>query len=281
MTASESDPFTSRPKDHAMKLPEFRCLQLDRDDDVLRVVIDHPGSSINAVDDDLHHDLTMLFAHLKRETEANAILLTGRGKAFSVGGDYAWFRSLDTPRRLFDLHRDAKQMIWDLLDVELPIVCAVNGHAMGLAANLALLCDAVFMAESATIADPHVRAGLVAGDGGTAIWPLALGPMLAKRYLLTGDALPAAEAHRIGLISNVVADERVEEEAMAFARRLAAGAPMAVRYTKAAVNKLIKDAMNISFDSATGSEMLTMLSEDHTEAIDAFQGKRAPEFRGR
>jgi enoyl-CoA hydratase len=264
-----------------MPVPDYRCLTLDRVGDVLRVVIDHPDSAINSVDDDLHHDLTRLFAELKREQEARAILLTGRGRAFSVGGDYAWFRSLDSPRRLFDLHRDARQMIWDMLDVELPIVAAVNGHAMGLAANLALLCDAVFMAETALIADPHVKAGLVAGDGGTAIWPLLIGPVRAKQLLLTGDPVTAEEAHRIGLISHVVADDRLEEEALAFAARLAAGAPMAVRYTKLAVNKLIKEAMNVSFDAATGFEMLTMLSEDHVEAIDAFQGKRAPEFKGR
>jgi enoyl-CoA hydratase len=260
---------------------DFRCLRLERDGDVLRVSIDHPDSRLNAIDDDLHHDLTALFAGLKRETEARAVLLTGAAGAFSVGGSFDWFRTLDSPRRLFDLHRDAKQMIWDLLDVELPIVAAVNGHAMGLAANLALLCDCVFMAESAKIADPHVRAGIVAGDGGTAIWPLAIGPARAKEYLLTGDPLTAQDAERIGLINRVVPDDRLDAEAMAFAHRLAAGAPMAVRYTKIAVNKLIKDAMNVSFDAATGFEMLTMLSEDHDEAISAFKEKRTPDFRGR
>src|SRR6202020_2033352 len=98
----------------------------------------------------------------------------------------------NSPRRVFDLHRDAKQMIWDLLDVQLPIVGAVNGHAMGLEANLALFCDVIFMAASALLGDAHVRAGTVAGDAGTVIWPMAIGPPRAKEYFLTGDTLSAA-----------------------------------------------------------------------------------------
>jgi enoyl-CoA hydratase len=130
------------------------------------------------------------------------VLLTGRGRAFSAGGDFAWFPTLRETERLERLRRDAKQMIWDLLDVEVPIIAALNGHAMGLGASIALLCDVIFMAEDATIGDPHVRVGLVAGDGGAVIWPLLLGPARAKQYLLTGDALKAEEAERIGLVNS-------------------------------------------------------------------------------
>ena len=98
-------------------------------------------------------------------------------------------------------------MIWDLLDVHLPIVAAVNGHAMGLGASIALLCDVVFMAESARIGDPHVKVGLVAGDGGTVAWPLALGPMLAKRFLLTGDPVTAGRGRALGLAYRAVPDD--------------------------------------------------------------------------
>ena len=121
-------------------------------------------------------------------------------------------------------------MIWDLLDVHLPIVCALNGHAVGLGASIALLCDVVFMAESATIADPHVRVGIVAGDGGTVAWPLAVGPMLAKRYLLTGDPVPAVEAERLGLVTEVVPDDEVDGRGHGLRpparRRRAAGRPV-------------------------------------------------------
>ena len=152
---------------------DFTCLDIAHDDDVLRVTIDHPTSDLNTVDDDLHHDLARLFRELKQENGARAVLLTGRGRAFSAGGDFHWFKSLRTPHRLAELNRDAKRLIWDLLDVELPIVTAVNGHALGLGASVALLSDVIFMAEGATIGDPHVRAGIVAGDGGVVIgrWP--------------------------------------------------------------------------------------------------------------
>ena len=141
------------------------CIDLTRQGDVLRVVIDRPGDDLNRVDDALHHDLTELFALLKRERTARAVLLTGAGRAFSAGGDFEWFPSLQAPGRLEALRLDARQMIWDMLDVPLPIVCALNGHAVGLGASIALLCDVVLMAESASIADPHVRVGLVAGTG--------------------------------------------------------------------------------------------------------------------
>jgi enoyl-CoA hydratase len=236
---------------------------------------------LNAVDEELHADFTQLFAWLRTESDARAVVLTGKGRAFSAGGDFAWFPTLRDTERLDRLRRDAKQMIWDLLDVEVPVVAALNGHAMGLGASIALLCDVIFMAEDATIGDPHVRVGLVAGDGGAVIWPLVLGPARAKQYLLTGDALGAAEAERLGLVNFVVKGDTLEREALAYAARLAAGAPLALRYTKAAVNKLIKDALNTAFDFSTAMELTTFKSDDHAEALAAIREKRKPSFKGR
>ena len=152
---------------------------------------------------------------------------------------------------------------------------------MGLGASIALLCDAGGMGESATIADPHVRVGIVAGDGGTVAWPMALGPMLAKRYLLTGDTVAAVDALRLGLVTKVVPDDEVDARALAFAQRLAAGAPLAVQYTKAAVNKLVKTALNDAFDIATALEVVTFQSHDHQEALAAIRERREPRFEGR
>ena len=137
------------------------------------------------------------------------------------------------------------------------------------------------MAESAHIADPHVMVGIVAGDGGAAIWPLAVGPARAKQYLMTGDPVPAAEAERIGLVNAVVPDAELLETAIAFATRLAAGAPLAIQYTKLAVNKQIKDALNIAFDTSTALEIVTFQSEDHKEALSAIKERRKPTFKGR
>jgi enoyl-CoA hydratase len=259
----------------------YECIELERDGDVLRVVIDHPRSDLNAVDAVLHEELTRLFDELRLEDEARAVVLTGRGRAFSAGGDFNWFPDLQAPGALEALRREGKQLVWNLLDVEVPIVCALNGHAIGLGATIALLCDTIFAARSTTIADPHVRVGVVAGDGGAVAWPLAVGPAIAKRYLMTGDPLTAEEAQRIGLINEVVDDDALDDAAMAFARRLADGAPLAVRYTKMAVNQLVKQSLATAFDYSISMEMLTFHSEDHAEALAAIKDKRAPKFTGR
>jgi enoyl-CoA hydratase len=260
---------------------EFEYLGFERDGDVLRVTIDRPGDPLNAVDATLHHELARLFPLLQRERSARAVLLTGRGRAFSAGGDFAWFPDLQQPGRLEDLRLDARQMIWDLLDVALPIVCAVNGAAVGLGASIALLCDVIVMAESASVADPHVRVGLVAGDGGTIAWPLAVGPARAKQYLLTGDAVPAVEAERIGLVNLVVPDAELDQVASDLAHKIASRPPLAVQHTKAAVNNWVKQTALASFDLATASEMATFRSDDHAEALAAIREKRAPRFTGR
>jgi enoyl-CoA hydratase len=265
----------------AQELPTFKTIQLERVGAILKVTLDNPANEMNTVDQQVHDDLTGLFAYLRTESTARAIVLGARGKAFSAGGDFSWFPNLDDAGKLDQLRRHAKQLIWDLLDVEVPIVVAVGGPAVGLGASIALLCDIIFMSESASIADPHVRVGLVAGDGGAVIWPLVVGPALAKQYLLTGDAVSSADAARMGLVNKVVADDELEDAAMAFARRLAAGAPMALRYTKASVNKLIKDALNTAFDYSTAVEMLTFQSEDHKEALAAIAEKRKPDFKDR
>jgi enoyl-CoA hydratase len=256
-------------------------ITLERHGDVLEVVVDHPSSELNAIDGALHHDLDQVFAAIRTEQQARVVLLTGRRKAFSAGGDFAWFPELSDPLTREQVRQAGKRIIWNILDAEIPIVAAVNGPAMGLGATIALLCDAVFMADDAVIGDPHVRVGLVAGDGGTGIWPLLVGPMLAKRYLLTGDRLDAAEALQLGLASHVVPADRLHAEAMEFCHRLAARPPLAVRYTKAAVNAWVKQAFATAFDIAIGYETVTMASADHAEAVAAIREKRPPRFEGR
>ena len=259
----------------------MEAIRVERHGDVLVCTIDRPGSDYNAIDAQLHDDLGELMRSLKRERSARAILLTGSKKAFTAGGDRAWFRELTSIDRLDALRRDAKQLIWDLLDVEQPIVAALNGPAVGLGASIALLCDVVVMADNATIADPHVRVGIVAGDGGAAIWPLLVGPLAAKRYLLTGDAMSPADALAMGMAAEVTAPEELMDRAMSWAMRLAEGAPLAIRATKLAVNQQVKLALLTSFDYSTAAEITTFLSADHAEALDALAERRPPRFEGK
>jgi enoyl-CoA hydratase len=254
---------------------------LNRNGHVLEVVLRHPTSPVNAVDALLHREFGELFRVLKRERDARAIVLVGEGKAFSAGGDFGWFPELRTMAALDELRRDAKQMIWDLMDVEVPIVCGLNGSAAGLGASIALLCDVVVMSERAVIIDPHVTVGLVAGDGGAAIWPLLLGPLAAKRHLLLGDPLTAMDALRLGVAAEVCAPGEVRERAVAWAERIAAQPPLAVKGTKQAVNAQMKQALLTSFDLSTALEIPCFLSHDHKEAIDALHEKRSPSYEGR
>lgn len=259
----------------------FECLRAERDGDVLVITVDHPRSELNAVDAVLHHELTELFGLLRGERAARAVLLTGAGRAFCAGGDLSWFPELRTVEALDALRLDARRMIWDLLDVELPVVCGLNGHAIGLGASIALLCDLVVAADDALIGDPHVRVGLVAGDGGTVIWPAVLGPARAKEHLLLGDPLTAVDAERLGLVNRVVPAAEVRDVALGLARRLAAAAPLAVRGTKFAVNAQLRSALLASFDVATALELSTFHSRDHAEAVDAARERRPPRFEGR
>jgi enoyl-CoA hydratase len=260
--------------------PELEHIEITRAGRVIVATIDRDGDPLNRIDEAVHDSLCALFTWLRTERSARAVLINARGDAFSAGGDFAWLPSLADPKRRERLRLDARQLIWDLLDIHLPVVCAISGPAVGLGASIALLCDVIVMAESATLADPHVSIGLVAGDGGTISWPLAVGPAVAKRHLLTGDPISAAKAERLGLVTDVVEDDRLDEHSAALANRLADGAPLAIQHTKAAINSWIKQQAASAFDQAIAAETITLASNDHREALEAISDKRAPRFEG-
>jgi len=240
---------------------------------------------MNAVDESLHRELADLFRFLATGEDeilvgARAIILTGNGPAFSAGGDMAWFPELRSADRLNRLRRESKQIIWDQLDIEPPIVCALNGPAVGLGASIALMCDVIVMAEDAALIDPHVKVGLVAGDGGAAIWPLLVGPLTAKRHLMLGHPLGADEAFRLGIAAEVCPRSDIVDAARRWADDLAAQPPLAVQGTKISVNQQIKQALLSSFDVSTALEMTCFSTDDHTEAVAAFVEKRQPEYQG-
>jgi enoyl-CoA hydratase len=264
-----------------MSYENFETIRFERDGHLLKVILDNPASDTNAVDEKSHAEFTRLFKELRDESEARAIVLTGSKKAFCAGGDPGMLLKARDMSYLEGARREAKQMMWDLLDIDVPIVAALNGDAVSLGASIALFCDAIFISEDAIIQDPHVLIGLVAGDGGAVIWPMTVGPVVAKRYLLTGDPIDAEEAARLGLVTQVSPADRVLADAEAFAERLADGAPLAVQYTKAAVNRVIKAVMGDGFEAGLGHELLTFLSDDLLEALDAMQDGRRPTFNGK
>jgi len=189
-------------------------------------------------------------------------------------------RQFDDPLKARVPLRYGKRLIHNMIEVEQPIIAAVNGDAVGLGATLALFCDIIIASEKARFGDPHVRVGLVAGDGGAVIWPLLCGVAKAKEYLMTGDLISAAEAERIGLINHVVPPGEVMPKAMELAHRLANGPTRAIRWTKLACNKRLRDEVNLVLDASLAVETISMLTEDHREAARAFVEKRSPKFKG-
>ncbi len=259
---------------------EYEYLKVEVAERVATVTLNRPDK-LNAVNAALHHEFEQIWLDLAEDRDVNAILLTGAGQAFSVGGDMT---SRDKPtkskgrggRRI--VMADGRRVIENLLDVEQPIVAAINGDALGFAANVALLCDVTVACDTAKLADTHVSIGAVAGDGGAVIWPLLIGPNRAKEFLMLGDTITGADAARIGLVNHAVPAEQVLPKARELAQRLADGPTWAVRWSKLAVNKWLKQQANLIMDAGLAYEAVTLMAQDHKEALKAMQEKRKPNF---
>ncbi len=261
---------------------DYETIDVGLDDGVATCTLNRPDA-LNAVTRQMHKELETLFGELAEDRNVRAVVLTGAGRAFCAGGDVKEMDATDVaddrPAGIFD--SGARQLVSNLLAVPQPIVAGVNGVAVGLGATLALLCDVIYMAESARIGDTHISIGLVPGDGGAVIWPLLVGPARAKEYLLTGDLIEAPEAERIGLVNHVVEDGKALEEATAFARRLADGPTMAIRLTKHTIQRTILQQALQAMDVGLALETITGTSHDYNEATSAWAEKRTPKFKGR
>lgn len=258
---------------------DYQHLSFEWQDGVLTVSFDRVEAQ-NAVDGALHRELSEVFGEIRDDPKTQAVVLTGKGEAFSAGGDIKWFQEMTAEDR-DDLFREARKIIVDFLEVEQPVIAAVNGPAIGLGATLALFCDVVIAAEDARFGDPHVLVGVVAGDGGAAIWPWLVGMARAKEYLLTGDLIDAQEAERIGLVNRVVPSDELHDAAHGLASRLANGPTKAIRGTKASINKILRETTNLVLDTSLALERECFSTEDHREAVAAFVEKRKPKFVGR
>jgi enoyl-CoA hydratase len=259
----------------------FRSLLLDASGDgVLRVVMNRPDQ-LNAVDKVMHAELAALFPRIAADDKIRAVVLTGAGRAFSAGGDLDWLSELSGLSAYKKVMREGFAIISGIVNLPQPVIAAINGPAVGLAANMALFSDLSIMAESAYLADPHVpNVGIVAGDGGAVIWPLLVGHARAKRYLFSGERVDARTAEQIGLVSMWVADSEFEGKVTEWARRLADGPSVAIQLTKQMVNRQLNQAIQQTLEASLAVEGLTFHSADHREALSALRERRKPVFRG-
>ncbi len=242
----------------------------------IRIVTLNRPESLNAFNPRLHAAVARIWRLLDDDPDARAVVLTGEGPAFSAGGDLGHIVELqeDTAQRRVE-NDDAREIVAAMLRCRLPVIAAVNGPAVGLGCSVAILCDIVYVAESAHLADPHVAIGLTAGDGGAALWPVLCGLLQAKEYLYTGDRISSAEAVRIGLATRAVPDDQLMPTALAMAERLAAQPPQALRSTKEAVNLHLQRAAAGVLEFALASEYQSFDTPEHHAVIDRMRASRA------
>jgi enoyl-CoA hydratase len=262
-------------------LPNLNTIAMEREGRLLRITLNRPDA-MNAVNLQLHDDLVEALWFAQGDPESDVIVLTGAGRAFSAGGDLDHIEHNARNPHLFDHEaRIAKRIVATLLDIDKPVICRMNGHAVGLGATLALLCDVIFAAKGAKIGDPHVGLGLVAGDGGAVIWAQRIGLTRAKEYLLTGELLTTEKAAEIGLVNHCVPAEDLDARVDAFCEKLLSGAMAAIRATKVLTNLELKRLATALMDAGIAYESVSVRSADHLEGIAALREKRPPRFIGR
>ena len=266
-----------------MTATEERPVLIEVADGVMTIAFNRPARH-NAVTGQMHRDFIAALERARHDDSVRVVLLRGEGRSFCSGADVADFREQEvppTPAERAMAVMGGRELVDAILAVPQPIVAAVRGYAMGLGATIALFSDVVIAADDAVLADTHVNIGVVAGDGGAVMWPLLAGLGRARFHLLTGERITGALAAEWGLVYRAVAADAVDAEARGVAGTLAALAPLAVQGTKATLNRIVRDKIELVLDHGLWSEAVTFLSDDHREATSAFMEKRPPAFHGR
>ena len=233
------------------------------------------------------NDLVEAFMRAHEDPEVSALILTGAGKAFCSGGDLKAIRertgigpqSPPDATRL-NYRRGVHSIIRALADVEVATIAAINGPAIGLGLDIAMLCDMRIAAASAKMASSFVKVGIIPGDGGAWILTHAIGATRAAELVLTGDTVDAEEGQRIGLVSKVVPNEQLMSEAHALAERVAVNPPRSVRLAKRLLREAQHGRLHDVLELSAAFQALAHETADHKEAVKAFGEKRAPKFTG-
>lgn len=237
------------------------------------VSINRP-EALNAVDEAVHHAMSGIWRVLLDDNEVRAVVVTGVGKAFSAGGDMVMFGRLieDPDARAYQI-AEARKCFTEVINFGKPLVSAVNGPAVGLGCSVALLSDLLVMGESSYLADPHVAVGLTAGDGGAAMLPLLIGLMKAKEYVLLGDKITPSIAKELNLVTRVVPDDDVLDEALGLGERLAALPAQAVQSTKSAMNMHLSRAALGVLEYALAAEYTSFSTQEFRDRVAAFRAR--------
>ncbi|QYX79311.1 enoyl-CoA hydratase/isomerase family protein [Streptomyces akebiae] len=283
------------------------------DNAVSWITLNRP-EAMNAIAPEQRERLIQLLSEASADPAVRAVVITGTGRGFCAGADLrgtatgggstAGVGSTsgdgstsgvgptgggptggDGTRVAGDVARvirlGAQRLIAAVLDCEKPVIAAVNGTAAGLGAHLALACDLVLAAEGARFIEVFVRRGLVPDGGGAYLLPRLVGPQRAKELMFFGDALPAADAHRLGLVNRVVPAEDLEKTAREWAERLAAGPTRAIALTKHLVNTSLDTDRATAFGAEATAQEINMTTADAQEGVTSFVERRNPHYEGR
>ncbi|PLK25743.1 crotonase/enoyl-CoA hydratase family protein [Novosphingobium sp. TH158] len=261
-------------------------LLVERDGPVAIATFNCPEER-NAITRPEQADEVVAFCHaMTRDPSVRAIVLTGAGKAFCAGGNVKDMASRSgmfagSPYQIRNNYRTSFQMIGPALtELEVPVIAAINGPAIGLGLDIACMADVRIMADSAVVAESYVKLGIIPGGGGAWLLPRLIGPQRAALMTLTGDAIDAATALEYGLVAEVVPAADLRSRALALAGRIAANPGHATRLAK----RLMREGADVKLDTlqqmSSAFQALSHHTADHHEAVDAFLNKRPGQFRG-
>lgn len=258
---------------------QFDTLQVTVDDHVATVTLNRPDV-LNAVNMPMYEDLFQAFNQLDDDDSVWVIVLTGSGRAFSVGADLKERQTMtvaDVRRR----RRLAPRTFGAVANCRKPVIGAIHGYAMGGGCELALCCDLLMAAEGTVFALPETAIGVIPGGGGTQRLPRLVGPMLAKELIFTGRRFSAQQAFEYGMLSRVVPADELLAAAQELAREICQSAPLAVYQAKKAINATFNVGLEAGLLYEAEAYDTCLSSEDRLEGLAAFREKRKPQFKGR
>ncbi len=244
---------------------------------ILEIVMGEEGK-LSTAGHRLHGELAEIWRDVDRDPEVRVAILRGAGKGFSAGGDFGLIEDMiedfDTRARVW---REARDLVYNLINCSKIVVSAMHGPAVGAGLVAGLLADISIAAKNARIIDGHTRLGVAAGDHAAIVWPLLCGMAKAKYYLLTCEQVSGEEAERIGLVSLACEEAELQAKALDVARKLAAGAQTALRWTKYSLNNWLRMA-GPTLDTSMALEMLGFTGPEVREGAASHREKRKPVF---
>ena len=245
---------------------------------ILEIVMGEEGAKLSVTTARMHAELARIWLDVDRDPETRVAILCGAGKGFSAGGD---LKMVEEMTRDFAVRarvwREARDLVYNMINCSKMVVSAMHGPAVGAGLVAGLLADVSIAARNARLIDGHTRLGVAAGDHAAIVWPLLCGMAKAKYYLLTCEEVSGAEAERLGLISLVCEEAELQAKALEVARKLAAGAQTALRWTKYSLNNWLRLA-GPAFDASLALEMLGFTGPEVKEGIASHREKRKPSF---